>query len=252
MLAHLPQTAIFLAIGAVLGLLGGIFGIGGGLIGIPLLGLFFGFSEQNAQGTALVMIVSNVLAGVRGYAQHPAFDVRAGVIMAAAAIPFTLAGALFAVHANGSALRLGFAALLLLLGVWFAVRALMRESAIARAAWPRWSVGVLGALGGALSGVFTVGGAVFAVPFLSTFYGYSQATAQGLALAMVAPGTLISIVTYALARDIDWWAGVPLALGGTLLVPYGVRLAHRMPDRLLRVLFSLLLFASSAALAVKH
>ena len=250
--AHLLMAVLFVAIGAVLGLLGGIFGIGGGLIGIPLLGLAFGYSEQQAQGTALVMIVANVLAGVRGYAKHPAFDVRAGVIMACAAIPFTFLGAYIAVHMNGGVLRLGFATLLALLGVWFAVRALMRPSERVRAHWPQWAVGVLGAIGGGLSGVFTVGGAVFAVPFLSTFFGYSQATAQGLALAMVAPGTFVSLGTYAFAHDIDWWVAIPLAIGGTLTVPYGVRIAHRLPDATLRLLFSILLFGSAAALAFKH
>ncbi len=252
MLAHLLMAALFVAIGAVLGVLGGMFGIGGGLIAIPLLGIVFGYSEQEAQGTSLVMIVSNVLAGVRSYAKHPAFDVRAGVIMACAAIPFTFLGAFIAVHMNSAVLRIGFAALLAVLGIWFAVRALMRPSQRVRAQWPQWAVGVLGAGGGALSGVFTVGGAVFAVPFLSTFFGYSQATAQGLALAMVAPGTFVSLGTYAFAHDINWWVAIPLALGGTLTVPYGVRIAHRLPDATLRLLFSLLLFASSAALAFKH
>jgi uncharacterized protein len=252
MLAHLTASVLFLAIGAVLGLLGGMFGIGGGLIGIPLLGLVFGFSEQLAQGTVLVMVAANVLAGVRGYARQPAFDLRAGAILACAAIPFSFLGAFVAVHMNGSVLRYGFATLLCVLGIWFAAGALMRPSATVRAPWPQWGVGVMGAVGGGLSGVFTVGGAVVAVPFLSTFFGYSQATAQGLALAMVAPGALISIATYAFAHDVDWWVGIPLALGGTFLVPYGIRIAYRLPDATLRLLFSVLLLASSAALMFKH
>ena len=48
---------------------------------------------------------------------------------------------------------------------------------------------VVGALGGILSGLFSVGGAVFAVPFLSLVFAYTQTEAQGLSLALVAPGT---------------------------------------------------------------
>jgi uncharacterized membrane protein YfcA len=44
----------------------------------------------------------------------------------------------------------------------------------------------------------------------------------------------------------------PLAFGGTFLVPYGIRIAYRLPDATLRLLFSVLLLASSAALVFKH
>ena len=57
----LQSVLIYLLLGLVFGYLGGLFGIGGGLIAIPVLGVFFGYSEQVAQGTALVMIVPNVL-----------------------------------------------------------------------------------------------------------------------------------------------------------------------------------------------
>ena len=50
-----------LLLGAALGTLGGLFGIGGGLIAIPALGVLFGLDQQLAQGTALVMVVPNVV-----------------------------------------------------------------------------------------------------------------------------------------------------------------------------------------------
>ena len=50
-----------------------------------------------------------------------------------------------------------------------------------------WPVAIpIGIAGGILSGVFSVGGAVFAVPVLSIVFGISQAAAQGLGLALVA------------------------------------------------------------------
>ena len=101
-----------------------------------------------------------------------------------------------------------------------------------------------------LSGLFSVGGAVFAVPILSTLFGYTQTEAQGLSLALVAPGTLVGIATYAFAGDVDWAIGIPLAIGGTVCVQFGVGLAHRLPERTLRLLFCALVAATSIALFV--
>lgn len=60
---NITQWVEDLALGAVLGGIGGLLGIGGGLIAIPVLVLVYHYDQQTAQGTALVMIVPNVLIG---------------------------------------------------------------------------------------------------------------------------------------------------------------------------------------------
>jgi len=70
---------VYLALGGVLGALGGLFGIGGGLIAIPVLALFFGLNQQHAQGTALVMVVPNVLVGLWDYARRGSVDRRVAI-----------------------------------------------------------------------------------------------------------------------------------------------------------------------------
>jgi uncharacterized membrane protein YfcA len=260
----LVQLVFFLALGGLLGVLGGLFGLGGGLIAIPVLVLFFHLDQQHAQGTALVMVAPNVLLGLWDYARRGSVDRRAGILMAVCAVSFTFVGALYATHVAGAGLRYDFAAFTAALAVYFAYRALRDANAAhaagagahasaqprpARLAWG-WTA-VVGVLGGMLSGIFSVGGAVFAVPVLALLFGYSQTAAQGLSLALVAPGTLVGIVTYALAGDVDWWIGVPLALGGSFCVRYGVALAHRLPERRLRLLFCALLAVSAAALYLK-
>lgn len=251
----LLHVALFLVLGAIIGALGALFGIGGGLIAIPLLSLAFGLDQQHAQGTALAMVAPNVLIGLWNYAQHRDFDRRVALLMAAAAVPFTFLGAFVAVHVSGAALRIAFGCFLAVIAITFAIRALrVPRRASARSAirydW-RWTAPI-GAIGGALSGIFSVGGAVFAVPMLSVFWGYGQATAQGLSLGLVAPGTVVSILTYAHAGDVAWGIGLPLAAGGMFSVRYGVRLAHRLPERTLRLLFSVLIAASSAALLLRR
>ena len=72
-----PELLEMLGLGAALGFLGGLFGIGGGIIVIPLLVLGFGLDQAVAQGTALVMMVPNLLiCWWRYHQRHPVALVR--------------------------------------------------------------------------------------------------------------------------------------------------------------------------------
>jgi hypothetical protein len=200
------------------------------------------------------MVAPNVMVGLWNYARQGDLDRRVALLLACSAVVFTLFGALYATRVAGPELRYAFGAFVALLGLYFAYRALRagrsEPAPRTRLAWG-WTA-VVGALGGILSGIFSVGGAVFAVPVLSLLFGYGQTAAQGLSLALVAPGTIVGIVTYALAGDVDWGIGIPLALGGVLFVRHGVALAHRLPERTLRLLFCGLLGVAAAALFLKN
>jgi uncharacterized membrane protein YfcA len=57
-----------LLIGFAAGILGGMVGVGGGLIVVPALVFFFGFSQHQAQGTSLGLLVLPVaLLGMMNY-----------------------------------------------------------------------------------------------------------------------------------------------------------------------------------------
>jgi uncharacterized membrane protein YfcA len=57
-----------LLIGLAAGILGGMVGVGGGLIVVPALVFFFGFSQHEAQGTSLGLLVLPVaLLGMINY-----------------------------------------------------------------------------------------------------------------------------------------------------------------------------------------
>ena len=78
------QTGVIIGlIGVVAGLLSGMLGLGGAIIIIPALVVLLGYSQQMAQGTALMMMVLPVgaLAAVQYY-QKGFVDVKAALIMA--------------------------------------------------------------------------------------------------------------------------------------------------------------------------
>jgi uncharacterized membrane protein YfcA len=109
---------------------------------------------------------------------------------------------------------------------------------------------VLGAAGGVVSGLFGVGGAFIAPPVLTAFFGVRQVEAQGLALALVCPGTIIALFTYSGAGQVEWTLGIPLAIGGIAAIPAGVAAARRLPERRLRLAFCGLLAVTAGLLAL--
>lgn len=79
----IQQLTIIAIIGLTAGLLGGILGIGGAIIIIPAMVMFLGYSQQLAQGTALMMMVPPIgaLAAFQYY-QKGFVDVKVALVMA--------------------------------------------------------------------------------------------------------------------------------------------------------------------------
>ncbi len=116
------NAAIIALIGAAAGLLGGLFGLGGAVIIIPALVMILGYSQQMAQGTALIMMVLPVgaLAAFQYY-QKGFVDLKAALVMATFFFVGGYFGAKFATSIPQDILKKVFA--LLLVGIaakmWF-------------------------------------------------------------------------------------------------------------------------------------
>lgn len=246
------EWMMYIALGAALGTMGGLFGIGGGLIAIPALGVLFGLDQQLAQGTSLVMVVPNVLLALWRYHQRNRIALQHALPLAAAGFVFAWLGSIWAVGLDAAAMRVYFVGFLIALVVWNLARMFMRSappSSELRQPWP-W-LGVLGSGAGVVGGLFGVGGAVIATPVLTSVFGTSQVVAQGLSLALAAPSTAVTLLTYGIHQHVDWNMGVPLALGGLLSISWGVKLAHALPEKVLRSLFCGFLVVCAVLLAFK-
>lgn len=242
----------YIAFGAVLGTLGGVFGIGGGLIAIPALGLLFGLDQQLAQGTALVMVVPNVLLALWRYHQRNRIDLRNALALGGGGLLFAWLGSLLAVGLNPVLMRKGFIGFLLLMAALNVARLIARPVApasVLKHGWP-W-LGALGGFAGLMGGLFGVGGAVVATPVLTAVFGASQVVAQGLSLALAAPSTSITLVTYALHQHVNWPMGAAMAVGGLLSISWGVRIAYALPERTLRLAFCAFLLLCALLLGLK-
>jgi uncharacterized membrane protein YfcA len=70
-------------IGIMAGILSGLVGVGGGVVMVPMLVLFLGFSQHQAQGTSLAVLVVPVTAiAVYNYYKEGYIDWRYAAIIA--------------------------------------------------------------------------------------------------------------------------------------------------------------------------
>ena len=96
-------------IGILGGILAGLFGVGGGIIIVPALIYWGGFSQHQATGTSLAVLLPPIgLGAALEYYSHGNVNVRAAMILAATMFVGTWLGAWVANRISGPYLRLMF------------------------------------------------------------------------------------------------------------------------------------------------
>ena len=236
-------------IGAAMGFMGGLFGIGGGIIAIPFMVLMLQMDQGMAQGTALVMMVPNLLIGWWRYAQRHPVPMRSVLAIALPATMTTWLLARFATVLDPVILRSCFCLFLslLALNLFFKRSSSTHETT----EWPKaTALALVGMSGGISMGLLGIGGGLLATPLLNLWLGLRQTISQSLSLALVAPASIVALATYAQAGKVNWSLGVVFALGGLLTVSLGVRLACRLPEKQMRQLFAVMLLGMALWLLI--
>jgi uncharacterized protein len=257
-------AAALIATGLFAGLIAGLFGIGGGVVMVPAfyfvlgaLGYDDGPRMHMAVGTSLAVIVATSLRSVTSHVKHGAVDFA----VLRTWIPWIVLGALIGgyvadnIPGRGLTGLFGVVALLLAAQFYFG-----------RPDWKiadQMPVGVaragFGSLIGGLSALLGIGGGVFGVT-LMTLCGKSirqaVATAAGFGVAIGVPGALGFIIwgwnepgrTPTSLGYVDGLGFLILAASAFFIAPIGARLAHTIPEKLLRRLFAFGLIATAFSL----
>jgi len=114
----MQQVIIIALIGVFAGLLSGMLGLGGAIVIIPGLILLLGFSQQMAQGTALLMLVMPVGAmAAYQYYKEGNVDVRTALILGVSFFISGFFGARLAAYVPQELLKKMFAVLLIVIAV---------------------------------------------------------------------------------------------------------------------------------------
>lgn len=111
------QTILSLIlIGILAGILSGLVGVGGGIIMVPLLVMFFGFKQHEAQGTSLAVLAVPVTAiAVFNYYKEGQINLKYAAIIALFFVVGSIAGSKFALSLDQKVLKKVFAVVLLLI-----------------------------------------------------------------------------------------------------------------------------------------
>lgn len=249
-LLPLADLSLALAIGATLGFFGGMFGIGGGIIAIPLFVLAFSMDQATAQGTALVLMVPNLLIGWWRYNRRYPVGWRSVLTIAVPATLTTWLLAHFATRLDSQLLGYLFCTFLGLLALQLLWLGRGGRDPVTGAPLHPASLALVGVTGGSSMGLLGIGGGLIAIPLLSGWLKQRQTLAQSLAMALAAPSALVALSTYAGAQRVDWSLGLPMAIGGMFTVAAGVAFAHKLPERRMRAVFAWMLLVTALWLAL--
>ena len=240
---------LLLAAGALAGALGGLFGIGGGVVVVPALYAVFAATDvpegvriKLAVGTSLATIIVTSARSLRAHARTGRVDAALLRAWAPLIAGGAVLGAGVARLAPASGLTLLFAVGVLGIGVQ---RLFAPAAPRAGAGLPSRPVQRALALGtGLLSSLMGIGGGVFGVLLLTRFgrgVHEAVATAAGFGLAIAVPGALGFAVLGPGEGATPWGtigavnlpAFALVALASGLTAPFGARLAHALPARVL-------------------
>ena len=111
-------------------------------------------------------------------------------------------------------------------------------------------LGLLGVLGGVVSGLFGVGGAIVIVPGLVLLAKLPQHAAHGTSLAALAVplGIIVGALEYHKRGQVNLAFAAVIAVGLVIGAYFGSRLAGQMSDAMLRKAFGLFLLLISVKL----
>jgi uncharacterized membrane protein YfcA len=108
------EVFVLLVIGLIAGLMSGFLGIGGGIIIIPALVYILGYSQQNAQGTSLGLLLPPIgLLAVLNYHKSGFVNIKAAAIMCVSFIIGSYISSKLAVNLPEVILKKVFASFLL-------------------------------------------------------------------------------------------------------------------------------------------
>ncbi len=254
---------LYLLLGTIAGIFSGLLGIGGGLIIVPCLLLVFPLvgippSVHVAVGTSLATIIITLCASMNTHLQHSDRQLlwRLGKQFLPGIIIGTLLGAGIAKLLSGAHLAILFGIIVWLLALRvFLVKNSETENetrTVEQLLPPKIWLLPINVLIASLAAIMGVGGGGFMITFLQ-IRKVPMHISIPIATLMGIPVAILGTISYILLGSNDpnlphWSTGYvywPAVLGITTMsiftAPLGAKLAHKLPGKLLRWIFVLML-----------
>ncbi|MDH5693438.1 MAG: sulfite exporter TauE/SafE family protein [Gammaproteobacteria bacterium] len=257
----LEAAVIFLGIGVLSGVMAGLLGIGGGLIIVPLLGYFFKYIHIDtsvimhlAVGTSLAAVAITAVSSTRAHHKKGTVKWEIWKRLIPGLIAGSVVGSLIAEKLDTSTLTNFFAGFELLVALYLAVG----KTPQADPTEPNTLV-ILGAtfLIGVICAFAGVGGGIMIVPFL-VWQGLTMKEAVSTSAAAGLPIALTGSIGFAFTGlthtdslpeltlgFIYLPAFIGIGVASILSAPSGAKLAHALPNSVLKKVFSIFLVGIS-------
>ena len=254
MMFSLPQLLLGLASGALVGFSLGLLGGGGSILAVPLMVYVAGAPTAHvAIGTSAVAVAANAAVNLMTHARAGTVKWRCAGVFATAGVLGAWLGSNLGKVVDDERLLFLFAIFMMVVGVTMLTpRAYGGDGAVhlGRGNLPR--LVVLGALAGALSGFFGIGGGFLIVPGLILATGMPILNAVGSSLLAVTAFGAATALNYAVSGIVDWSLAILFVGGGIVGGFAGVGVARVLvrQQRALNVLFACVIFAVAAYMLV--
>lgn len=225
---------ILLATGLAAGFISGLMGVGGGILMTPVLHYALELPWPDAVALSLLVIAVQSPVGIWRHHRRRVVSARIAWPLIAGGGVGVVAGVWLEPRIGVPWLKLAFAVLMLAAG-----HRLIDGRAPTAQGRPTPSppgpapLAGLGVAAGIVSRLLGVGGGIVTVPMLS-LGGVAPHVAVGTSLVAVFTNAAVAS-SINLAQGLDWTAGIPLAIAAVAGAPLGVRAAHALPERGLRV-----------------
>lgn len=264
------------AIGIVVGTLSGLLGIGGGTILVPIFKLIFGLPAVMSTATSLFTIIPTSFSGAITHFQKKTCIPLLGIMAGLGGACTSPLGVWLASISPEWAIMVAAALVIAYSAITMFMKAmkLRKEQrsetqeekppeqvqeqnldafleGITKSRLVLFGL-LIGAVAGLMSGYIGVGGGFLMVPLfmqlLNTPMKLTSGTSLIAVMILAVPGT----ITNAAMGNIDWVAGIFVALGAIPGATIGSRLISRIPEFQLRVLFSSFLILAAALLVLNQ
>ena len=265
------------AVGVVVGILSGLLGIGGGTLMVPIFRLGFGLSAFASTATSLFTIIPTSLVGFVAHIKNKTCIPQLGIVCGLAGACMSPVGVYLAnispawLVMLAAAIIIGYSSFKMFrkavrmpknpasgkaMGVdveMAAVQAAVLEEdfgeeefKLTRKNLPK--VIAIGLAAGLASGYVGVGGGFLMVPLFVSVLGVMMRKASGTSLVAIMILAIPGVIEQAFLGNINYLAGIAMAVGSIPGAVVGANLVRRVPERQLRFAFGAFLLISAVVL----
>lgn len=257
--------ALSFVVGLVVGCFSGLLGIGGGTMLIPAFKLGFAMDAIASTATSLFTIVPTSLAGFVTHARNKTCIPKVGVAAGLAGAVTSPFGVWLASRSQdwmimaAAAIIIGYTSFTMLrkalrMSKGEGAQAVEAPSVQSIVVTPKMvgQAALIGLAAGVASGYVGVGGGFLMVPLFIRVLGTPMKLTSGTSLIAVMILAIPGVAYQAALGNIDWVAGIAVALGSVPGAMLGARFIPRVPERTLRLLFGCFLLFAAILLVVNQ